>query len=508
MKPIRKVILMMTDTQRKDMVGCYGNPRMVTPNIDALAAEGIRFERAYTAQPVCQPARAALFTGQYPRSTGGWTNSMGIGQDVQSIGQRLSDHGIHTAYIGKWHLDGGDYFGMGRCPAGWDSNYWYDMRNYLEELTPQERVASRKHATISNGDGIEASFTYGHRCSNRAIDFLKHHHEEDFFLVVSYDEPHGPCLAPKKYGQMYMDYYVPVTAAHLDTLEGKPEHHKVWAGVNEKTGKRTPEQIVETTNNGKGSRQDIFFGCNTFVDDEMGRVMEAIDDYAPDALVIYTSDHGTFFGEHGLREKGPAMYDEITNIPLIMRCKAFQKQGIVDGAPVSHVDIAPTVFDMMGVPIPKMFVGNSLKEQITEGNRANDYIFMEFGRFEVDHDGFGGVQLVRATFDGRYKLVINLLTSDELYDLEADPYEVNNLIEDEAYEEIRNRLHDALLEEMNTSRDPFRGYYWERRPWRVNARKVTWAYTGMTRQKQNEEYEPKQLDYSTGLEMTEAVRCK
>ncbi|MEG0951186.1 MAG: sulfatase-like hydrolase/transferase, partial [Niameybacter sp.] len=303
-------------------------------------------------------------------------------------------------------------------------------------------------------------------------------------------------------------YYVPVTAAHLDTLEGKPEHHKVWAGVNEKTGKRTPEQIVETTNNGKGSRQDIFFGCNTFVDDEMGRVMEAIDDYAPDALVIYTSDHGTFFGEHGLREKGPAMYDEITNIPLIMRCKAFQKQGIVDGAPVSHVDIAPTVFDMMGVPIPKMFVGNSLKEQITEGNRANDYIFMEFGRFEVDHDGFGGVQLVRATFDGRYKLVINLLTSDELYDLEADPYEVNNLIEDEAYEEIRNRLHDALLEEMNTSRDPFRGYYWERRPWRVNARKVTWAYTGMTRQKQNEEYEPKQLDYSTGLEMTEAVRCK
>ena len=109
---------------------------------------------------------------------------------------------------------------------------------------------------------------------------------------------------------------------------------------------------------------------------------------------------------------------------------------------------------------------------------------------------------------GRYKLVINLLTSDELYDLQDDPYEVNNLIENTKYEAIRNKLHNALLEEMDRTRDPFRGYYWEDRPWRTDSAEPTWSYTGFTRQKENEEYEPRQLDYTTGLEMKEAVRSK
>ncbi|MGL6173084.1 MAG: sulfatase/phosphatase domain-containing protein, partial [Cellulosilyticaceae bacterium] len=252
----------------------------------------------------------------------------------------------------------------------------------------------------------------------------------------------------------------------------------------------------------------LFLGCNTFVDQEVGRVVEAVERYAPDALIIYTSDHGVFFNEHGLSAKGPAMYDDITNIPLIIKCNQFEQRGIVDSNPVSHVDLAPTIFDFMGVPIPKMFVGKSIKDQILSQKRVKDYVFMEFGRYEVDHDGFGGLQVVRAIFDGRYKLVINLLSTDELYDIETDPYEVHNLIESEQFEAIRNKLHDALLEEMNVTRDPFRGYYWEERTWRTDATEPTWRYTGLTRQKENEEYEPKQLDYVTGLEMTESVRGK
>lgn len=504
---IRKVIFIMTDSQRKDMVGCYGNPHMRTPNIDNLAAGGIKFEKAYTAQPVCQPARAGLFTGQYPHSTGGWTNSIGIGQDVQHIGQRLSDHGIHTAFIGKWHLDGGDYFGMGRCPQGWDKDYWYDMRNYLEELTPEERVASRDQNTIES-PGIDATFTFGHRCTNRAIDFLEKHHTEDFFLVVSYDEPHDPYLAPKHYIDSYKDYCAPITPAHYDDLEHKPEHHKIWAGLDEGELKRSQEHIDRQTRNGQGHPNSRFFGCNTFVDEEIGRILKTAQEYAPDALIIYTSDHGVFSGEHGLHAKGPAMYNEITNIPLIMQCSQWKKYGVIDQNPVSHLDLAPTIFDFMGVPIPKMFMGHSLKEQLLTNKRTNDYVFMEFGRYEVDHDGFGGIQLVRSVFDGRYKLVVNLLTSDELYDLEKDPYEVHNLIHTESYQTIRDTLHNALLDEMNRSRDPFRGYYWENRTWRKDATRPTWHYTGMTRQKENEEYEPRQLDYATGLEILESSRIK
>lgn len=177
----RKVLFLMTDSQRADMLGCYGNPDMHTPNLDRLAEQGIRFDKAYTTQPLCQPARAGIFLGCYPHSCASWSNSMGVSGNVQSIGKRLSDHGVHTAYIGKWHLDGGDYFGLGRCPEGWDADYWYDMRNYLEELTPEERVISRRTDSIEKYD-IKEEFTFGHRVADRAIDFLKNYNDEDFFL--------------------------------------------------------------------------------------------------------------------------------------------------------------------------------------------------------------------------------------------------------------------------------------------------------------------------------------
>ena len=117
--------------------------------------------------------------------------------------------------------------------------------------------------------------------------------------------------------------------------------------------------------------------------------------------------------------------------------------------------------------------------------------------------------MMRAIYDGRYKLAVHLLDPvDEFYDTQEDPYEMKNLIRDETYDEEKVRLHRLLLDWMNTTRDPFRGYQWEHRPWRKNLEEPTWRYTGYTRQRENEEYEPRQLDYCTGLPMEEAVRRK
>ena len=179
----RQVIFLMTDTTRKDMLGCYGDPRMKTPNLDRLAREGIRYENAYSCQPVCGPARSAIFTGTFPHTNGMVTNSVAMGDNVKTIGQRLQDAGIHCGYIGKWHLDGGDYFGLGRCPEGWDSRYWYDMRCYLEELTEEERLKSRRRETSYCQDMTE-EFTYAHRCTDRALAFLEECEGQDFFLGV------------------------------------------------------------------------------------------------------------------------------------------------------------------------------------------------------------------------------------------------------------------------------------------------------------------------------------
>lgn len=493
----RQIVVIMTDTQRPDMLGCYGHPDMHTPCLDRLAAGGVRFDRAYTCQPVCGPARSALFTGLFPHSNGSWANTMALGDNVKTLGQRFRDHGFHTAYIGKWHLDGGDYFGVGRCPDGWDPAYWYDMRCYLEELTPEERLRSRQ-TSLNRDPALTAEFTFGHRVANRAVGFLETHAAEPFCLVVSYDEPHGPCVCPRPWSEMYRDYTFPKSRNVWDKLEDKPEHQRVWAG-----------KALERDDDAFAVRPADFLGCNAFVDSEIGRVLDAIDRHAPDALVVYTSDHGDFLGSHHLSGKGPSMYEEITRVPFLVRWPGQAPAGAACPHPVSHVDLVPTLLAAAGLPPPHWCDGRSMLGTFSDPNQApNDAVFLEFHRYEIDHDGFGGFQPIRCACDGRWKLVINLLTSDELYDLERDPDEMTNLIAAPEHAATRDRLHDRLLQWMNDTRDPFRGYYWERRPWRADARPATWGHTGMTRQRDHEDYEPRQFDYDTGLEMTAPVRRK
>jgi uncharacterized sulfatase len=420
---------------------------------------------------------------------------MPLGANVVTLGQRLQDAGFHTAYIGKWHLDGGDYFGLGRCPTGWDPVYWYDMRNYLEELPAAERRLSRT-PEIMHQRKVDAGFTFGHRCSQRAIQFLEKNAQEDFLLVVSYDEPHHPFVCPEPYASMYAGYEFPKCRNIWDGLEGKPEHQRVWAGERIKQDKDVLKIV-----------HPYYFGCNSFVDYEIGRVLEAVDLFAPQALVVYTSDHGDMLESHSLSNKGPFMYDEVTRIPLIVRWPGQVAEGSLYAHPASHIDLVPTIMDAMELPLPHWRDGASLLEALRDpGVRVNERVFMEFGRYEIDHDSFCGFQPIRAVFDGRYKLVINLLSSDELYDLESDPQEMINLIDASEPASIRDYLHDAILEWMNRTRDPFRGYYWEQRPWRRDARPATFLYTGMTRQREHDEYEPRQLDYATGIEMMKAVR--
>jgi uncharacterized sulfatase len=502
MKPTaRKIIVIMTDTQRRDMVGCYGNPEMQTPNLDRLAAGGVRFEKAYTCQPVCGPARAALFTGAWPHSNNGWANSMALDQKTRTLGPRAAALGLHTAYIGKWHLDGGDYFGEGICPEGWDDAYWYDMKCYLDELSPAERVASRNGENNFEGDGIPEAFTFGHRVANRAVDFLEKHGSEDFLLVASFDEPHGPFLTPKRFIDMHRQTRLPAQSNTADTLGDKPEHHRVWAGIAPGAtppAYQTPPHLLG------------FLACNSFVDYEIGRIVDAIDRHAPDALVIYTSDHGDLLGSHGLTGKGPAMYEEITNIPFIVRWPGVVSPGTVSSNLVSHIDLVPTLLDAAGAAeLPNPLQGRSMAGMLK--NPATPHqaeVFIEFGRYEVDHDGFGGFQPVRCVRNARYKLTINLLGTDELYDLQEDPGEMVNLIGSPAHRAERDALHDRLIDWMNTSRDPFRGYYWLRRPWRTDAPAPSWAFTGYTRQRLPDDGEELQLDYDTGLPMDQPTRRK
>lgn len=487
----------MSDSTRYDMLGCYGNPVALTPHLDQLAREGVRFDRAYTTQPVCGPARSALFTGQFPHSNASWGNCMPLGADVQHIGKRLQDAGIACAYIGKWHLDGGDYFGNGICPEGWDPEYWYDMKCYLDELTPEERLFSRKTESNFIPGGISSDFTFAHRCVDRAIRYMDAHGQEDFFLTVSFDEPHDPALCPEPYCSMYQDKTWEKQAAHYDTLEKKPLYQQLWAG----SGRKKDRDSVEPMN-------PKLMGCNSYVDSQIGRLVAQVRKAAPDATILYTSDHGDGMEEHCLWAKGPTCYDGIARVPLIVAGPHCACGKVYPGV-VSHIDLPATVLDYMGVDIPRCFEGKSLLALMEdpEGTPHEDEAFVEFARYEIDHDGFGGFQPMRAIVTNDYKLQINLLDEDEFYDYKQDSGEVENRLLDPEYAQVRNQLHDRLIAWMNETRDPFRGYQWQCRPWRED-KKPSWEVDGMTRQRKQEKGGYRQLDYCTGLPMSSDVRVK
>ena len=500
MKPKRQILFMMTDTTRHDMVGCYGNKAMKTPNLDELASQGVRFSRAYTTQPVCGPARSCIFTGLYPHGTGSFTNTVPLWQGVKTIGEYLQGAGIHTALIGKWHLDGGDYFGNGICPPGYDPAYWFDMRCYLEQMSEEDRRKSRKEATSLEGGGIPAEFTFGHQICDKAIDFVKKYKDEDFFLTISLDEPHGPYLCPEPYASMYKDYEMPITPAHRDDLSEKPEFEKLWGA------RRLHEDKQHLHLN-----PSLFFGCNSFADSEMGRVMHLVQELCPDAMIVYTSDHGEALDAHSLDLKGPSVYEEIAHIPLIIRGGACMQApaGAVYDSVASHVDLVPTFLDYYGIEIPPSLSGVSMRSIIEhpEGKPLHKYVMCEFHRYEIDHDGFGGLQFMRAAIGDRYKLAEFLTDSDELFDDQADPYEVHNFINDPSYAQVRDEMHEYLMQRMNDTRDPFRGYQWRCRPWNTKDKK-DWECDGYTRQRPSGKGELVQLDYDTGMEITETVRYK
>jgi len=490
----RRAIVILGESVRYDMLSCNADTGIKTPNLDRIATQGTRFERAYNCQPVCAPSRSALWTGLFPHTNGVWGNSMPLADTTHTIGQRLTDKGIHCAFIGKWHLSGTDYFDTGIPAPGWDKRYWYDMRTYLEELSPQDRSRSRNPKTAYDATWPREN-CYGYRCTKRALDFLEKHGSEDFLLVVSYDEPHDPSLCPIEYTEQFKDFNFPTNKNLQDNLQDKPEEQRVWAAP------RLHELI-------KPAHNPQFFGSHVFIDHEIGRVLDKAQQVAPDAMILYTADHGVFLGSHRLTGKGPAMYEEITHIPFLAMWPGHIPANTTSKALVSQIDLSGTLMEYFGFSVPKTLEGGSMLATLRDPSSAGrSEAFIEWGRYEVDHDGFGAYQPIRCICDGRYKLVINLMTTDELYDLQNDPSEMKNLIDSAEHVGVRNDLHDRLINWMNVSRDPFRGYYWGRRVWRPDF-PVTWENAGYTRQREDDGYLPRELDYDTSLTMVSATRSK
>ena len=207
---------------------------------------------------------------------------------------------------------------------------------------------------------------------------------------------------------------------------------------------------------------------------------------------------------HRLYAKGPCIYDEIARVPLMMEGPGIAA-GTVYPHTVSHIDLPATVLDWFKLARPVMLEGRSLLAQARDVTLPTGRpAFVEFARYEINHDGFGGFQPMRAVVTDTWRLALHLVDTDELYNIEDDPHCMHNRINDPACADIRNQLHDSILDWMNETRDPFRGYQWQARPWRPD-KKPSWNVDDYIRHRENDPGEYRQKDYSTGLPIVTAT---
>lgn len=341
----------------------------------------MRFDRAHTTCPLCTPARSAIFTGVPPSRNGAFANELTPGRAWPYLGEIAVAHGVEHAHVGKWHLDGAGYNGSGLPDGAAPDEWWYDKTRYVAEVGEERARELGKAAGASDPDrleelGLREDKLWGYRVASRAERFLDERQrradgdaDRPFFLVVSFDEPHGLFVCPPEYFRRFRERPLPTPPNFDAPLHGKPRMQQ-----------RQRAEFPTGGPNAFDAERTKHMACNAWIDSQIGRVLDAVrrtrDD---DTLVIFTSDHGDQNGSHGLRSKGLMMYEESIRVPMLL--------------------------EGPGVPV-----------------------FVEFERFGVYHHGNGGFYPTRTIVTRDAKLTVNLLDTDELYDLAADPTEEHNLL--------------------------------------------------------------------------------
>lgn len=435
------LLIIMVDEMAAQAVGCYGHPTVKTPNIDRIAARGVRFTKAYTNSPICVPARAVFATGRYPHQTGYWDNVFAYDGAVRGWGHRLQEAGHKFTTIGKLHyLDENSDTGINEQILPMHIYGGGDVFG-LERETPPKRPQS---AAIANEIAIgDSEYTrYDKEITKLTEDWFRTRMEDQgdkpWVCFSSFIAPHFPLTVPKE----YIDLYDPRDIVLPDKpLNRKPSLASWWDlltfGYN----------FDSFFKNDEHRRQAIlhYYALCSFADQSVGRVLEALDasGQAEDTIVIFLSDHGDNMGARGLWGKSN-MYEESACIPLIISGPGLA-EGKVCETPVSLVDIYQTVLDVVGVESTeedRTLPGNSLIEIARQSSDAKRQVFSEYHASCAPT----GLMMLR---NGRFKYIHYTGYGAELYDLENDPDECRDIADDPAFVKILEGFERDLREIMD-----------------------------------------------------------
>lgn len=437
------ILVFMTDQQLGDTI----DPKHLakTPNVDRLAAQGVRFDQSYCCAPHCCPSRATFFTGQYPSQHNIWNNvevdsalSRGFYDGVETFVPALQDAGYRTIFSGKWHVHG--Y--QGPLDHGFDEVLCEKGTNYGRKA-PENRPMCATWNRILSGiplDGADSEKDFGrivrpgyptyHQFStdpnpfgdadtvDMACDRLKTMDQTNpFFMYVGTIGPHDPYNPP----QAFLDLY------NIDDIELPPTFHDDMEGMPE-LYRRTRDAFALTEAEHKESMRR-YLAFVSYEDYLFGKVLDTLEETGQmeNTLVVYMTDHGDYLGAHGLWAKGLPCYREAYQICSVIGGAGVTAQGTVNHQLVSIADFAPTFLDVAGATSQQPIIGRSLRPFLTGDSDPNwrTELFTQTNGNELY-----GIQ--RAVWNKKWKYVYNGFAGDILFDLEADPLELHNVIDDPA----------------------------------------------------------------------------
>ena len=450
------ILFILTDQQRRDSMRAYGNNWIKTPNLDKLAKKSFVFENAYVTQPVCTPARASIMTGLYPYATGLQRNNIPLSRDIPTIGEMIASE-YYNAHMGKWHLgdDMTAQHGFDKWEAVEDfqrvritrKEYRYQEAPYNQWLRDHGVDPPSMQVSYEGWVGgaelteeqTQAGFL-GHTASNFISDYPKGNHaDQPWMLFVNFFEPHPPYTGPLNHLYDPTDIEVgPGFRKRPDSgsLVNRLRSDFYMNGGNNPLGAAGGDHHDTSTEEGFRKLRAQYFANVTVVDNQIGKIFNSLEKsgQAENTIIVFTSEHGEMAGDHGMLEKR-SLYEEASNVPLLIYVPwlNYDGQQRIDGS-VGQVDLVPTLLDLSGSDIPEHLEGKSLVS-VLEGDKdlSHNDVFIQWNGMGDRNLGSPEInRMVSVPWRGvvtgdRWKLNLSPGDQCELYDLNSDPYELNNL---------------------------------------------------------------------------------
>ncbi|MDF1824135.1 MAG: sulfatase [Verrucomicrobiales bacterium] len=432
----RNVVFILSDDHRYDAMSFMGHPFAKTPNMDAIAANGVHLKNAFVTTSLCSPSRASILTGLYTFRHKVIDNQRAVPEGTQFFPQYLQGAGYSTGFIGKWHM------GAANDDPRPGFDYWVSFKGQGHYYPPGEKYTINDNGKRVPQDGYVTTLL-----TRYAVEFLEAQtdREKPFFLYLSHKAVHGPFTPEPKYA---------------GSLAAEPHHAPASSEFQSNNLQNRPRWLLDQRNSWHGmdfpfhsgtSTEDLYKSyCESLrsVDDSVGTVMEQLKKMGiyDDTLVIYMGDNGFMFGEHGLIDKRVA-YETSSRVPMLMQCPDLFGGGTVVEEVVANIDIAPTVMEAMGLKKPPHMDGESFLA-LARGEEIpwRDYFLYAY-YWEQNfpqtptHFSLRGDQYKYTTYYGVWD-------TDELFDIQADPTEQNNLIHDPAFEKVKDDMQDRLYDMM------------------------------------------------------------